>query len=84
MPTLTRTATTVVVCTFSALAALLFTDQAGHAQTSQHRETDLDFISRLNSQADSLRKQVSGLDVRVRKLEETAAAVRSILAEKKS
>ena len=64
---------TVLACTLSVLTALSYTDQAGHAQTSQYRESDLDFTSRLSAQADSLQTQVSDLDVRLSKLEEAAA-----------
>ena len=79
MPTLTRSAITVVVFTCSVLTILSFTGQRVLAQTVQHRQTDLDFTSSLQSQSASLQKQVRGLDVRLKNLEQTAAATEHIL-----
>ncbi len=79
MPTLARTVTAVVVCILGFLTALSYADQSAFAQTAQHRETDLDFTSRLRSQSVNLQKQVSGLDVRLKKLEQAAASREHIL-----
>jgi len=79
MPTLTRTVTAVVVCILGFLTALSYTNQSAFAQTSQHRETDLDFTSRLRSQSANLQKQVNGLDIRLKKLEQAAASREHIL-----